>query len=301
MNSIVKFATLPFAGILIAATLVQPAVADVVNVTPTNMGDWAFVNSDVNGTVGNNPTGFGAMVVGPGMPPIGIGSANLVTGNGTVGGDGAEILSTTGYAGVALSSLTALNYSTFVTKNNGSQFPVLEIEIATGLTGPNAFDQLFFEPPYQTPTSGNPSLPNQGATALNTWQSWNALSGGLWDNDGITGCGAPGSGVASLASCISAIDATGGDPTIVNNFGTPGVLDGVGGVQFFVGFASPTDQFDGNVDDFTIGVNGVNTTFNFDPVPEPASWSLFGIGLLSFGFAWRRYGGKSSTHSALSA
>src|SRR5271167_2061391 len=79
--------------------------ASVVLVTPSSMGNWSFANSDGNGLVGNNPTGSGAIVTGPATPPLGTGSANLATGNGTTGGDGAEILSNTGYAGVALSSL----------------------------------------------------------------------------------------------------------------------------------------------------------------------------------------------------
>ena len=104
------------------------------------------------------------------------------------------MLSNSGYAGTALSSLTALSYSTYDTLNNGQQFPYLSLEISLGTTiKGNSYDQLFFEPPYQTATTGNPSLPNQGATALNTWQSWNALTGGFWDNDGIMGCGSPGS------------------------------------------------------------------------------------------------------------
>jgi len=301
MNRIVRFAVVPIVSAIAAAALASsPAVAGVIDVTPVNMGDWAFANSDGNLVVGNNPTGVGGMVYGPGTPPIGIGSANLATGNGTSGGDGGEELSTTGYAGVALSSLTALNYSTFVTQNNGSQFPYLVLEIATGLSGVDAYDQLFFEPPYQTPGTGNPSLPNQGATGLNEWQSWNALVGGLWDNDGIAGCGSPGSGVSSLASCIAAIEALGGDPTIANTRGN-GDLDGVGGIYFQVGESDPTDIFNGYVDDFTIGVNGVDTTYNFDPVAEPASLPLLGAGLLGFVLVWRRNRGKTQDSGGLNA
>ncbi len=137
------------------------------------MGSWAFDNRDVNGIVGANPTGQGAMVSGPGAPPIGTGSAQLATGNGAAGGDGAEELRSTGYAGTLLSSLTALSYSTYVTANNGQQFPYFGLMIS--LTGGSTVDDIiFFEPPYQTPGTGNSGLPNQGATALNTWQTWNA-------------------------------------------------------------------------------------------------------------------------------
>jgi hypothetical protein len=294
MDRIVKPIACLLLGLGFAGALALPAKASVVVVTPTSMGSWAFANMDGNNIVGANPTGSGGMVVGPATPPIGIGSANLATGNGTIGGDGSENLSTTGYSGTQLSSLTTLTYSTYDTVNNTQQFPVLEIEIATGLAGSDAYDQLFFEPPYQTPTTGNPSLPNQGATALDTWQSWNVLSGGLWDNQGIAGCGSPGSGVASLSSCISAIETLGGDPTIVNTRG-PGSLEnvGLGGLIFFVGETNPTDQFNGNVDDFTIGVSGSDTTYDFDPtavsgVPEPATWAMMLIGFGLVGLQLKR-------------
>jgi hypothetical protein len=112
------------------ALISQPAFGTTVLVDPADMGTWAFANSDVNRTVGNNTTGVGQMVTGPATPPLGSGSANLATGNGAAGGDGAEILSNTAYAGVALSSLTALSYSTYDTVNNGQQFPYLQLEIS---------------------------------------------------------------------------------------------------------------------------------------------------------------------------
>ena len=266
----------------IAVPLAGNARADVV-VTPNSMGNWAFANADGSGAVGNNPGGSGGMVTGPATPPLGVGSANLATGNGTVFGDGAEILSNSAYAGTPLSSITALSYSTYVTLNNGSQFPYLQLEVETSS---GTFDQLFFEPPYQTPSSGNASLPNQGATApvgSPAWQTWNALEGGWWDNNGT--CGSQGAGVVSLSACSTAL----GDPTIVNSFGTPGVLDGVGGLQFDVGFASPGDQFNGYVDAVSIGVGGNTTTFDFEPLPEPASIAMFGAALAGLAAVRRRF------------
>jgi hypothetical protein len=251
------------------------ARADVL-VDPANMGNWSFANADGSGTAGANPTAFGGMVTGPGVPPLGTGSAELATGNGVIGGDGAEILSTSGYAATPLSALTALSYSTYVTSNNGQQFPYLSIEISTGVSGtPN--DVLFFEPPYQ---------PSQGTPVLNTWQTWNALAGGWWDNNGL---GNPSNaGVVPLSTFETAYP----DATIENY--DPGLTPATtrGGIALNVGFATTTSKFVGYVDNFTIGVNGGSTTYNFDPTPtatpEPGTLALLGSGLLGAAAVRRR-------------
>ncbi len=92
-------------------------------------------------------------------------------------------------------------------------------------------------------------------------------------------------GVESLTACAANFT----DPVIVNTTGQPGVLDGVGGVQLDVGFASPGDQFNGYVDAFSIGVNGATTTYNFEAAPEPASIAILGAALAALAGARRRY------------
>jgi hypothetical protein len=253
-----------------AGLLTTAGRADTVVVTSGSPGNWAFDNRDENGVVITPTTG--SYVNGPASPPLGTGSANLAVGDGTTGGDGASELRNTGFAGTLLSSLTALSYSTYVTANNGSQTPYLRLYLSNN-------DSIFFEPPYQQPSSGNPSLPDQGAVALNTWQTWDALSGGWWSNN----TGNAGTGVLALSAY------EGAGVTIVNG---PGSL---GGVNFGVGFASATDVFNGYVDNFTIGVDGVNTTFDFEAgpgvgaVPEPSTWAMMILGFAGIGFmAYRR-------------
>lgn len=259
---------------VLAVVLLAFAVnAEVITVTPGNMGDWVFLNS--------SPDGVGEMVAGPATPPLGVGSAQLNT--GTHGDERVE-LRNSGWAGTPLSALVALSYSTYVTENNGQQFPYLFVDVnVSGGTGVD--DVLAFEPPYQTPSSGNPSLPNQGNPALNTWQTWNALPGGWWSDWGVVSDMTPGTGVQPLSHYLETYP----NAKIVNADG------GLGGVRLIFGWASPEDRFNGYVDNFTIGTAAKTLTYDFDPnpaVPEPATVALLGAGLAAI-LVRRRYFGRS--------
>jgi len=257
------------------------AFADTVVVSPGDMGSWSFVATDDNG----NPCptcGTGSMVYGPATPPLGVGSANLQTELND--GQYASSIVSTALNGVALSSLTALSYSTYDTANNGSQFPFLSLMVSwaggTPLFASGPDDILFFEPPYQTPSSGNPSLPDQGNPVMNSWQTWNAISGGWWDDLG--NCN-PGAGVCSLTTLMADLPS-----------GTEVTADwnGNGGTQLTVGYASSGENFNGNVDNVTIGISDTSTTYDMDPVapaPEPGTFVLFaGAGLIVFAYSRRK-------------
>ena len=193
-------------------------------------------------------------VTGPATPPLGVGSAELKTGNGTTGGDCSAELRNSAYSGVKLSSLTALSYWTYDVANNGSQFPYLELNIDTTGTGAAPNDALFFEPPFQSTGNGGADCAHQANTAMNTWQQWDALHGCWWSNYGDLNAG---TGTGTLADYLAVHP----NATIVNS-------SSGGGVHLVVGFASPTDQFDGNVDAFTIN----STTYDFEPsLPSPTS------------------------------
>ena len=263
-----KNALVALAIVVLMAISARSVCAGTVVVSPTNMNGWSFVTVDSNGDPAVNlpyTNAVAQMVNGPATPPLGTGSAQLETGAG--GGDGAARLITSSFSGTLLSNITSLSYSTYDTVNNGQQFPYLKLVLSNG-------DAIYFEPPYQTPSAGNSSLPDQGATAMNQWQSWNAAAGGWWDDN----VGNAGTGVLGLAYYQSLF---------------PGVT--IDAIKFSVGFADPTDSFNGYVDAFTIGTSAGSTTFDFElnapaPAPEPASLaSLAMIGLAVGGWATLRH------------
>jgi hypothetical protein len=269
-------------SVAISSLILVPALDAVskadstVVVTPSNMNGWTLNTYDgnVNNTTGQPNSGAAEMVTGPATPPLGIGSAHLATAVG--GGDGAAAIATESYDNTPLAAITALSYSAYDVTNNGQQFPYLGISINTGaidLSGDGGAlagmtDTLFFEPPYQQVSTGNPGLPDQGPTVQNVWQGWNAYIGGYWDNDGVA---TPGTGVMPLSTFKTDFP----DATIQN-----GGFAGLGGIALQVGFGSSGETEDGYVDAFTIGVGGVNTTYDFEPnsVPEPASAGLLLVG-----------------------
>jgi hypothetical protein len=292
-----KFSQYGFFGSLfafVAVLFAQAAHADsTVTVTPDNMGVWAtgvYTTPDGNTYNFNTtaPTNQGpgstigvGFVTGPATPPAGVGSANLYN---TSNGENAPELYTSNFANTPLSSITSLSYYTYVTQNNGQQFPFLSLQVNLN-DGSGNTDTLIFEPPYQTPSAGNSGLPNQGATQNNAWQKWNALTGGWWDNNGVLGYGGQ-NGVNSLATFSIAYPNATISPTSA-------AVDSVG---FLVGAASASDQFNGYVDDFTVGINGTNTSYDFEPsatppgVPEPSAIiGLLGLaGMGGMGFVWKR-------------
>lgn len=249
-----------FAAFGFAPEMSQAATVDV---TPGNMVsyNWAFDNRGApTYAPGTEPTATTEMVTGPATPPLGSGSAHLATGNGTTGGDGGAELRNTGYVGVVLSSITALSYSTYATAWNGQQLPYLMLYLSNG-------DRMTFEPTYS---------PTQGAVTLNTWQTWDAIVG-MWYDD--NGNGNP--GVGNVISWNDMLTANVG-ATIVNQ------SNGLGGIRISTGFASPDDQFNTYVDNLTIN----DSTYNFElgaATPLPATLPLFASGLGAIGlFAWRR-------------
>jgi hypothetical protein len=203
-----------------------------------------------------------SFVNGPATPPCGIGSAQFTVGPSTNGQyDTAAQLRNTKYAGTLLSDLTAMSYSTFVTRNNGGQngngSQAVYIMLNVDLNGDGVTDDLlFFEPAYQMYYQSNPQAP----LAPLVWQTWDAFHGGWYAIDAATGnatYGGPGTNVAPLAGYIAANPGA----RIVNG------STGLGGVRLVAGFGDSSDwgNFLGNADCFTIGTNKKDmVTYDFE-------------------------------------
>jgi hypothetical protein len=166
-------------------------------------------------------------------------------------GDDAAQLRTANYAGVALSELTELAYSTYVDVDaSGGHAPYIILHVDFDDNG-STDDLLFFEPVYQDafffPSNPQPTL------LLDTWQTWDALNGGWWSLNGTAGA-QPGTNVKSLADILVAQPAA-----------RIAVQASLGGVRLVAGFgAGGWDNFIGNVDAFKIGVSGNTTIYDFD-------------------------------------
>lgn len=249
MNRILASLTMALA--ILALNQGPAMAASTVVVHPGNLDGWAFQHSTCGAAT---TTGSQTFVSGPATPPAGSGSLQQTVGPN---GDSFETFRNSNYAGTRLSNLTQLRYSTYVTSNNGGQATYLNLLVDWDGNG-SIEDQIFFEPVYS------------GAVLLNTWQTWNALTGTWW------ALSSGGSSFFPLTTYIAAHP----NATIVNS------PTGAGGVRLAVGCGGAAwTNFVGYVDAFSIGVSGDVTTFDFELVgPAPSTkdqckddgWMTFG-------------------------
>lgn len=248
MTTVAALAAVPF-----VAALASSSTTYVV--TPTSLQGWQ---------ISGDPGTAVAFVDGPATPPLGSGSLEFrIPANGDLFAN----LRQPNYAGTRLNSLTALSYSTYVQQNVFGQAAYLILNIDNDGDGV-ADDRLFFEPVYQngayplfpgdTGTVPNQCGTNPNCVDLNRWQTWDALAGGWWSlNDGTFG-----PPLRTIPGYVAAHP----NATIVNR------EDGLGGVRIAAGGgAGAWDNFIGNADAFTIGVNNNDKTYNFELHSAPTS------------------------------
>jgi hypothetical protein len=223
-----------------ATTTVRP---DDLLATPA-AGGWWFAEDAPSL---NNATG--SLVQGPGVPPVAVGSARMVLDGGAAG---RMLLGTVDYNGTRLDQLTALTYSAYRASADAGNLLAISLQInidydlndaSTGWQG-----RLVFEPYF---TVGS------GTILEDTWYDYNPNDGGAkWYQTGnaIKAGVNVGNPCPQAAPCtLSAIKAL---------YPNAGIHVTLGAVQFKAG--APWPNFDGNIDDFTIGVSGNSTTWDFE-------------------------------------
>src|SRR5262245_45728288 len=260
--------------VLLMAGLVTvgPAVMAItlVPVSPSTMlaTGWALQVDTVSGVA----TSSGLFDPAPGN-----GSFRFLT--GANGWSFAQMRNST-YHNVPLSSITAMSYDTLVSAHNGCVAPYISLVIDLNNNGtfePGTDDKLFFEPCYQNglyitilpaggqgiPVQNPPIAPPPDSSTVRTaeWQHWDAFIGGWWsENDG--GGGPP---LTTLANYINR-DSAHQNAKIIN------ISDCLGGVRLTVGAGAPVwDNFEGNVDNFTIVTTTTDRSydFQFEQLPLP--------------------------------
>lgn len=215
-------------------------------VVVVHLGDahWTFSKTDDGGTL-DAGSGSIAAVTGPGTPPQGSGSFNLLV---PTGSDGAR-LSTDLFDGMPLSDIAHFSYSTYASDVGATdQLPYLTMWV--DCFGPEGGEpglaRFEFEPYYSTIAADEGG--SQANIAMDTWQTWDVANGLFYD----AGYG-PGGGFFSLSSILGDFP----EATI------SGMRAG-GSIRFASGYASGTDSFDVNIDGLRIN----NTTYDFEPEAE---------------------------------
>lgn len=218
------------AGALLAGGRTAQATMTVV-VTPDNMQGWGFFEEV--------PTGSGGMVPGPGTPPLGAGSANLI-----VDDTGREMISTIAYAGTPFSSITTLQYSTYRSSGSSPLAVSLQFDVDYDLTDSNTSWQgrIVFEP-YYTNT-----------VLTGVWQTWDTLTNVGTGNWWATG--APGSSVCPIGNPCTWSE-------LLTAFPNAGVRANVGATHLKAG-GPWTGGFDGNADKLVVGTTVDTITYDFD-------------------------------------
>lgn len=204
---------------------------------------------------------------GPSKPPLHKGSLEF---NAPANGHGRQVrMRNGGYAGVLLSSITQLSYSTFVQKA-GSERDAPLLVLLVDIDDDGREDYHFsFDPRFQNPkdTAGIPTnygwykptktsdkaIRWQYPIRQKVWQTWDALHGGwaTWTTHGKTFNASP--PMYSLPAFIAQYP----NARIVND-------EKGGGVRLQAGGIPMANNFLGNADAFTIGINGKTTVYDFE-------------------------------------
>ena len=211
----------------------QSAMA-MTTVNPAMYNGWLFYN-DENDTIDNS---LGSFVVGPGTPPLGLGSAQI-----SVTGTQRRNLATYQFAGTSLASINNLRYSTYNPSagNGGSANRSGYLHFNVDFDGSDTWQRRLVYVPS-----------DNGTVNQNSWQEWDAINNGnaIWRYSG----GAFPGGAATTKTWNQ----------ILADY--PGVRMRV--TDSFLGIRVGEPYADGyteNIDAFKFGINNGSVVFDFEP------------------------------------
>jgi len=234
-----------------------------VVVTPSAPNGWNFLNEGGNGSV--------HYVNGPGTPPAGRGSALV-----TVDGTGREAIQTTKYAGLGLSGLSQLKYSTYQAfSGSPNETLTLSFDVDYDSTDSSTAFQgrLVYEPGAA------------GTVTPNTWQQWNTMSGAAGWYSSATGASAfrPIVGDATQANppCTQATFCTWA--SILGNYPNARIRPSTGALLVRAG-GPVTGGFVGATDNVVIGIGSLVVENNFEPGDGSVVVNSANATSLGFGF-----------------
>lgn len=225
------------------AAMTTPTIPAVCNTVIVVEGDIARQAEDTfptkNWVFYTRPTTSGTFRTGPGTPPSGVGSFEIVT--PTAGDKGT--LFNYDQVGTKLADINKMGYATYQSSAAVPvQLPSLNIEVDYngGTFNPGEYTSLVFEPVYN---------PAQGPVVSNTWQTWDAFYGGnaiWWSTRSIPG-------VCAIACYVTwnQIVAANPNATILGGYG---INQGSGSLALTA-----------SSDVLTIGSNGSCITYDFEP------------------------------------
>jgi hypothetical protein len=217
-------------------------------------------DSDVDWVRFETNAGNGVFAAGPGTPPLGSGSFQM---SSTDGSDKVTLFNYD-HIGTALADIESIGYATYrssASTNSAAQYPAINIQVDYVGDG-SSFTTLVWEPIY---------VAGQAGLLTDTWQTWDAMApsqtsfdGGWWSTNAIPG-------VCAFSCFVTWDDIVTNNPNAKIKFGF--------GVNIGSGW---NGVFSGATDALSITTSGTTTTYDFEEA-APADPT----GKASFGFVSR--------------
>jgi uncharacterized repeat protein (TIGR01451 family) len=227
------------------------AAANTVIVGPKQINTAGAKFFTYNDT--GNGVGSASLVPGPTGQPIGVGSMQLS--DDATSAYVLQLFDPT-LANLPLSQLTTLNYSSVRTSANPSNTITPYLQIALDYDGTDA------DTSFQSRLSFLPSFSGAGPIAQNQWNTWNGLAGKWYGNSANPIVG----NVAVPQACPQSAPCTWAQ--VLAAYPNASIQGGAFNGIFLRDGSQSTSPQVGAVDGLSVGVNGVDTTYDFEPYAD---------------------------------